>query len=168
MSPSISVKKHICILHSTFCTTRSDIFNCSLFQFCSVGGADEDKPKLFKRIDTKNCSIQSSLKNKNQLGPWITMILSHSIYNWPIWILGTNFNYVVTNLSYVYNLTPKCIKNSLLIPLHLIKTAIPNSFFFEILCYDKHRIWFIWYSPRESRLHCGSKNVCLTDISLNY
>ena len=37
--------------------------------------------------------------------------------------------------------------------------------FFEILC------WFIWHRPCESRLHSGSKNVCLTNarkICLNY
>ena len=45
------------------------------------------------------------------------------------------------------------------------------KWFLEILCYEQPRNWFIWHSPRESRLHCGPKNVCLIDIRkvcLNY
>ena len=43
--------------------------------------------------------------------------------------------------------------------------------FFEILCYDKPRNWFIWHSPCESRHHSASENVCHTNIRkvcLNY
>ena len=31
--------------------------------------------------------------------------------------------------------------------------------FFEILCYGKHRIRFLGHSPRESMGHCASENV---------
>ena len=45
------------------------------------------------------------------------------------------------------------------------------KWFLEILCYEQPRNWFIWHSSRESRLHCGPKNVCLNDVRkvcLNY
>ena len=37
------------------------------------------------------------------------------------------------------------------------------KWFSEILCYEKPRNWFIWHSPRESRLNCGPKNIWLSN-----
>ena len=48
---------------------------------------------------------------------------------------------------------------------------IRNGFFFEILCYEQPRNWFIWHSPRESRLYWSPKIVCISNIKkvcLNY